>query len=128
MWQEETKERELAFQIADRIICIQECDGGFDYSILDESYRLLDGGIYENLSMDIRYALLDIVDDLVTHPYPQGIKGSITSGAKWTELDFNEVTELMEKERSVIASLQAKKIPKQEKKNKKSVGLSVMLD
>lgn len=35
MQQEEFRETEPAFQIADRIISIRECDEGYDYSIMD---------------------------------------------------------------------------------------------
>lgn len=31
---------------------------------MDENYREIDGGVYDNPDVDIRYALLDIVDDL----------------------------------------------------------------
>ena len=96
MWNEEPRETELAFKVADRIISIQECEEGYDYSIMDENYREIDGGVYDNPDVDIRYALLDIVDDLVTHPDTNGAKGNISSDAKWVQLDFEEVSEQMD--------------------------------
>ena len=96
MWNEEPRETELAFKVADRIISIQECEEGYDYSIMDENYREIDGGVYDNLDVDIRYALLDIVDDLATHPDTNGAKGNISSDAKWVQLDFDEVSEQMD--------------------------------
>ena len=74
MWNEEPRETELAFKVADRIISIQECEEGYDYSIMDENYREIDGGVYDNPDVDIRYALLDIVDDLATHPDTNGAR------------------------------------------------------
>ena len=129
MWNEEPRETELAFKVADRIISIQECDDGYDYSIMDENYREIDGGVYDNPDVDIRYALLDIVDDLASHPDTNGAKGNISSDAKWEQLDFDEVSEQMdianlpgvekyleekamrmEKKPSVTADLQSKKM------------------
>lgn len=96
MWNEEPRETELAYKIADRIISIQECDEGYDYSIMDENYHEIDGGVYDNPDVDIRYALLDIVDDLATHPDTNGAKGNISSDTKWEQLNFDEVTEQMD--------------------------------
>ena len=83
MWNEEARETELAYKI------VQECEEGYDYSIMDENYREIDGGVYDNPDVDIRYALLDIVDDLVSHPDTNGAKGNISSDAKWEQLDFD---------------------------------------
>lgn len=44
-------ETELAFQIADRYISIQEVDGGYDYSIMGADYKEIDGGVYDNPDM-----------------------------------------------------------------------------
>ena len=96
MWNEEARETELAYKIADRIISIQECEEGYDYSVMDENYREIDGGVYDNPDVDIRYALLDIVDDLATHPDTNGAKGNISSDTKWEQLDFDEVSEQMD--------------------------------
>ena len=48
------KETELAFQIADRFISIQEVDGGYDYSIMGADYKEIDGGMYDNSDVSIR--------------------------------------------------------------------------
>lgn len=47
----------LAVHIADRYILMHECDEGYDYSILDEQYHLLDGGVYDNLDITIQRAM-----------------------------------------------------------------------
>ena len=129
MWNDEPRETELAFKVADRIISIQECEEGYDYSIMDEKFCEIDGGVYDNPDVDIRYALLDIVDDLASHPDTNGAKGNISSDTKWEQLDFDEVSEQMdianlpgvekyleekamriEKKPSVTADLQSKKM------------------
>lgn len=52
--------------------------------------------MYDNPDVDIRYALLDIVDDLATHSDTNGAKENIASDAKWVQLDFEEVLEKMD--------------------------------
>ena len=39
---------EAAYKLGDRYISIQRTDEGFDYSIYDEAYHLLDGGVLDN--------------------------------------------------------------------------------
>lgn len=56
-------ETELAVHIADRYILMHECDEGYDYSILDEQYHLLDGGVYDNPDITIRRAMNMVVAD-----------------------------------------------------------------
>lgn len=46
-------ETELAVHIADRYILMHECEEGYDYSVLDEQYHLLDGGGYDNPDITI---------------------------------------------------------------------------
>lgn len=91
MRQEEKKETEFASRIADRIISIQECDVGYDYSIMDKNYREIDGGVYDNPEISIREALKDIVDDLKQNPDTNGTKGNITPDDELIPLNFEEV-------------------------------------
>ena len=42
---------------------IQETEGGYDYTFYGEDYRVLDGGVYENLSVPIWEAAEDILTD-----------------------------------------------------------------
>ena len=91
MQQEKIKETELAFQIADRIITIQECDEGYDYSIMDQQYREIDGGVYDNPNISIREALQDIVNDLKQTSDTNGAKGNITMEDELIPLDFDKV-------------------------------------
>ena len=54
---------ELAFSIGDKYVSIQTCSEGYDYSILDASYNLIDGGVYDNPDISIREALKEIIED-----------------------------------------------------------------
>ena len=93
MLYEEPRETELAFKIADRIISIQECDGGYDYSIMDEHYREIDGGVYDDPAVDINFVLLSIVEELKENPDTNGAKGNITKESKLIPLNYDEVAE-----------------------------------
>ena len=97
------EETELAFQIADRYISIQEVDGGYDYSIMGADYKELDGGVYDNPDVTIREALTDIVDDLKAAPDHNGAKGSIKEKVE----EANEVVP-KNQESSIITDFRAK--------------------
>ena len=58
------EEKEAAYKLGNRYISIQETEGGYDYSIFDESFRLLDGGVYDDEDMTIRDVLDAITDEL----------------------------------------------------------------
>ena len=64
----ESKEMEQddqqAFAIGDHFISIQVCEDGYDYSLYDNNYRLLDGGIIEDSTMSMRDVLCDVVMDM----------------------------------------------------------------
>ena len=55
---------QMAFSINDKFVSIQTCDDGYDYSIFDADYRLLDGGVYDNPDISIHAALKDILEDI----------------------------------------------------------------
>lgn len=91
---EDGPETELAFRIANRIIIIQECDDGYDYTIMDEDYRELDGGIYDDTSIGIREALSNIVSDLKsTESY---VRGTVTAEDELIPLDVSAVRDAVE--------------------------------
>ena len=99
----EEKETQLAYQLEDRIIRIQECDGGYDYSIMDKNYREIDGGVYDDPDADIHYVLLSIAEELKMYPDTNGTKGNITMDSKLIPLDFDEVV-MNEEEANRIGS------------------------
>ena len=94
--QPEQPEAELAFRIADRYISIQETEGGYDYSIMDANYKLVDGGVYDNPDVTIREALEDIVGDLKYSLDNDGIKGNMKEGDDLMAIDYDELMEKAE--------------------------------
>ena len=90
------KETELAFQIADRFISIQEVDGGYDYSIMGADYKEIDGGVYDNPDVSIREALNDIVEDLKENPFDNGARGNIGDKDELIPIDYDGLMEKVE--------------------------------
>ena len=54
---------QMAFSIKDKYVSIQTCTGGYDYSVFDADYRLIDGGVYDNPDISIYAALKDVLED-----------------------------------------------------------------
>ena len=96
------QETELALQIADRFISIQEVDGGYDYSIMGADYKEIDGGVYDNKSngvgydVSIREALDDILTDLRENPFDNGTRGNIRDNDEWIPIDYDGLMEKAE--------------------------------
>ena len=90
------KETELAFQIADRFISIQEVDGGYGYSIMGADYKEIDGGVYDNPDVSIREALNDIVEDLKENPFDNHARGNISDKDELIPIDYDGLMEKME--------------------------------
>ena len=60
----EVKEPEqMAFSIKDKFVSIQTYTEGYDYSVFDADYRLIDGGVYDNPDISIHAALKDVLED-----------------------------------------------------------------
>lgn len=93
---QEYMDRELAFSIADRYILIHETDGGYDYSILGEDYREIDGGVYDDSNITIHEALHEIVEDLKQNPDTNGAKGRITEDSELVPVNYGKLEEKME--------------------------------
>ena len=96
------EETELAFQIADHYIRIQEVDGGYDYSITGADYKEIDGGVYDNPDVTIREALTDIVDDLKVAPDHNGAKGSIKEKDELIPIDYDGLMEKVEEASRIV--------------------------
>ena len=90
------QETELAFQIADRFISIQETEGGYDYSIMGADYKEIDGGVYDNPDVTIREALNDIVSDLKENPFDNGARGNIRENDELIPIDYDGLMEKVE--------------------------------
>ena len=104
------EETELAFQIADRYISIQEVDGGYDYSIMGADYKEIDGVVYDNPDVTIREALTDIIDDLKSAPDHNGAKGSIKEKDELIPIDYDGLMEKVEKANVVVPKNQESNI------------------
>ena len=98
-------ETELAVHIADRYILMHECDEGYDYSILNEQYHLLDGGVYDNSDITIQRAMDMVIADLkeprfsaVTEQYyrDEFLQGEVYAGSEVEIVDFEELSEKAE--------------------------------
>ena len=90
---EEPAETELAFQIADRYISIQETEGGYDYSIMGLDYKEIDGGVYDNPGIGIKEAINEIVEDLKIIPFDNGARGNIRDGDRLIPIDYDGLME-----------------------------------
>lgn len=108
------RETELAFQIADRYISIQEADGGYDYSIMGMDYKEIDGGVYDNPNISIREALYEIMTDLKDNPFDNGARGNIRDDDELIPIDYDglmervEAADKIEPEGNVVADFKAK--------------------
>lgn len=108
---------ELAVHIADRYILMHECDEGYDYSILNEQYHLLDGGVYDNPDITIQRAMDMVIADLkeprfssVTEQYyrDEYLQGEVYAGSEVELVDYEELSEKAEEvEREDLEAKQA---------------------
>ena len=108
---------ELAVHIADRYILMHECDEGYDYSILNEQYHLLDGGVYDNPDITIQRAMDMVIADLkeprfssVTEQYyrDEYLQGEVYAGSEVELVDYEELSEKAEEvERADLEAKQA---------------------
>lgn len=96
---------ELEVHIADRYILMHECDEGYDYSILNEQYHLLDGGVYDNPDITIQRAMDMVIADLkeprfsaVTEQYyrDEYLQGEVYAGSEVEIVDYEELSEKAE--------------------------------
>lgn len=94
---------ELAFRIGNRFLCISECDDGFDYTVYDESYSLLDGGVDESDGCIIDIAKQIVYFDLVKchkdengNEYRTPYQGNVTIDTPMELVDIEEVLSLVE--------------------------------
>ena len=95
----EVKEPEqMAFSIKDKFVSIQTCTEGYDYSVFDTDYKLIDGGVYDNPNISIHAALKDVLEDF-----------GLSEQDKRIPVDYEELmekTEAVEREQ-LIESIRA---------------------
>lgn len=78
----------LAFSMKGGFVAIQECDGGYEYSVYDVGYRLLDGGVYDCPDKPIMQVLGEIMEELHS-----GIIGGIEFSGDAVPVDYDELME-----------------------------------
>lgn len=59
----ELNQEEVAYRIGDQYFDIQVATEGYDYSFYDKEYKLMDGGILDDLDISMREAIQDILED-----------------------------------------------------------------
>lgn len=92
---------EAAYKLGDRYISIQRTDEGFDYSIYDEGYHLLDGGVLDDPDISIREVLKQITDELKQPVYDAerdtythtALQGNIRQKDVAEAVDYDELME-----------------------------------
>ena len=92
---------EAAYKLGDRYISIQRTDEGFDYSIYDETYHLLDGGELEDPDITIGEVLKQITDELKQPIYDvehdrythTELQGNIRQKDEPVAVDFDDLME-----------------------------------
>lgn len=77
----------LAYQVNELFFAIQTTEDGYDYSIYDKSYNLLDGGVYDDPTLSIHEAIDSIVED-------DSISGisALSDRQNATLIDYEELT------------------------------------
>lgn len=84
----------MAVQIDDRFVGIQRCDNGYDYSIFDENYKLLDGGVYDNQDISLKDVFGEIIKDIQNDSY---LKGKVTEKSQVKIIDYEGLMKVTEK-------------------------------
>lgn len=95
---------QIALSFKECYIGIQTCTEGYDYSIFDVDYNLLDGGVYDDLNISINEALKNILEDVGIKDLDEGIS-----------LDYDvlmekgeEIERIKMKERRIVLNFKAK--------------------
>ena len=78
----------LAYEVGELYFSIQETEGGYDYSIYDKDYNLLDGGVYDDPDISIYEAMDSIVEDAPVN----GI-AALKDRANAKQINYDELTE-----------------------------------
>lgn len=98
---EDLELNEAAYKLGDRYISIQRTEEGFDYSIYDEGYHLLDGGVLDDPDISIREVLKQITDELKQPVYDSerdtythtALQGSIRQKDVAEAVDYDDLME-----------------------------------
>ena len=112
---EQREPDQLAYAIADRYVSIQSCTDGYDYSIFNEQYKLLDGGVYDNPDISIREALQEVIVDL-KEPTSMGendvVKGNIKPSDVLLPIDYEVLMEKTEEAERIVDNRESSEVAK----------------
>ena len=78
----------LAYAVGELYFSIQETEGGYDYSIYDKDYILLDGGVYDNPDISIYEAM-----DIIVEDDPVNGIAALKDRANAKQINYEELTE-----------------------------------
>ena len=81
----------IAVQIADRYLGIIGNDEGYEYTIYDEEYNEVDGGMYDNKNVSIKELLDILLIEIKSSPNPI-VKGSTTNTSGHQVINYNDLT------------------------------------
>ena len=62
--EKEPEKSEVAYAVGDKYIAVQTSEEGYDYSLYDHEYALIDGGLLENPDITTEAAAKEIITDL----------------------------------------------------------------
>lgn len=82
---------EFAFKVNNLYFSIQEVEDGYDYSIFDENFHLIDGGVYDDPSISIDEAIDQICED----DFVEGIS-ALADRRNAKEIDYDYLMEQAE--------------------------------
>lgn len=87
------KPSQFSVAIANRFIMIQECDCGYDYSIVDaRNYKVLDGGQYDDEEVSIWEVWQAVYEDMLKDSYLCGLADEYSS---IVQVDYDLLDELV---------------------------------
>lgn len=81
------KVQHLAYQVGELYFSIQEIEDGYDYSIYDKDFNLLDGGVYDATDVTIHEAIDQIVCDVSINEL-----SALTDRKNALLVDYDELT------------------------------------
>lgn len=113
---EQREPEQLAYSIAGRYVSIQICTDGYDYSIFDEQYKLLDGGVYDNPDISIKEALHEVIVDL-KEPKSMGgrndvVKGNVKPDDVLLPVDYEMLMEMTEEADRIVDNRENSEVAK----------------
>lgn len=85
MWDVRNTKTELAYAVGyESHFYIQETEGGYDYSLYDRHFELVDGGVLENEDIEIHDAADEILADFLADDYDTDINvDKVSEDPEW---------------------------------------------